>query len=103
MALPSLFVGHGSPMNAIDTNQYTAAWTKIGLAMPRPKAILSISAHWFVPQTGVTISTAPKTIHDFGGFPPELYKVLYPAPGDPALARRVQQLLAPVPVALDDR
>jgi len=103
MSLPSLFVGHGSPMNAIETNRWTEAWTKIGLTIPKPTAILSISAHWFVPHTGVTISTAPKTIHDFGGFPPELYKVLYPAPGDPALARRIQQLLAPTPVVLDDR
>jgi len=66
------------------------------------KAILSISAHWFVPATGVTIGTAPKTIHDFGGFPPELYEVQYPAPGDPELARRVRKMLAPLPVALDD-
>jgi 4,5-DOPA dioxygenase extradiol len=70
--------------------------------MPRPKAILAISAHWYVPQTGVTVTTAPRTIHDFGGFPRELYQVEYPAPGDPALARRVQQLLAPLPVTLDE-
>ena len=69
---------------------------------PNPKAILSISAHWFVPGTGVTVSTAPRTIHDFGGFPRELYQVQYPAPGDPDLAARVQQLLAPVPVRRDD-
>jgi len=103
MSLPSLFIGHGSPMNAIEINHWTDAWAKIGLTIPTPRAILSISAHWFIHSTGVTISTAPKTIHDFGGFPPELYKVLYPAPGDPALARRVQQLLAPTPVVLDDR
>jgi 4,5-DOPA dioxygenase extradiol len=69
--------------------------------LPRPRAILSISAHWFAPGTGVTISTAPRTIHDFGGFPRELYEVQYPAPGDPVLAQRVQTLLAPVPVILD--
>jgi 4,5-DOPA dioxygenase extradiol len=70
--------------------------------MPRPKAILAISAHWFVPGTGVTVSTAPRTIHDFGGFPPELYQVQYPASGDPDLARRVQNLLQPLPVQLDN-
>jgi 4,5-DOPA dioxygenase extradiol len=69
---------------------------------PRPKAILSISAHWYVPETGVTITTAPKTIHDFGGFPRELFQVQYPAPGDSTLARRVQQMLAPLPVTLDE-
>jgi len=74
----------------------------MGQETPRPKAILSISAHWFVPETGVTISTAPKTIHDFGGFPPELYQVQYPAPGDAALARRVQKLLSPLDVTLDN-
>ena len=68
-----------------------------------PAAILCISAHWFVPETGVTVSTAPRTIHDFGGFPAPLYQVQYPAPGDPALARRVQQMLAPLPVTLDER
>ena len=89
-------------MNAVQNNPYTDAWRRMGIQMPRPRAILSISAHWFVPGTGVTISTAPKTIHDFGGFPRELYQVQYPAPGDPGLARRVQQLLAPVPVQLDN-
>ena len=68
----------------------------------RPRAVLSISAHWYVPGTGLTISTAPKTIHDFGGFPQELYQVEYPAPGDPELARSVQEMLAPLPVSLDD-
>jgi 4,5-DOPA dioxygenase extradiol len=89
-------------MNAVLNNKYTEAWGRIGEHIPRPKAILSISAHWFVPETGVTISTAPKTIHDFGGFPRELYQVRYPAPGDPELARRVEQMLVPLPVNLDD-
>lgn len=89
-------------MNAVLNNSYTQGWSLIGEQTPRPKAILSISAHWFVPETGVTVSTAPRTIHDFGGFPRELYQVQYPAPGDPDLARRVQQLLAPVPVKLDN-
>ena len=100
--LSSYFIGHGNPMNAVLTNTYTERWARVGRETPRPKAILAISAHWFVPGTGVTVSTAPRTIHDFGGFPRELYEVRYPAPGDPALARRVEQLLAPVPVALDD-
>ena len=100
--LPALFLGHGNPMNAIVSNGYTEAWRRIGQEIPRPKAVLSISAHWFVPHTGLTISTAPRTIHDFGGFPPELYQVQYSAPGDPALARRVEKLLEPLPVTLDD-
>jgi 4,5-DOPA dioxygenase extradiol len=99
--LPAIFFGHGNPMNAVMNNSYTEGWRRIGRETPRPKAILSVSAHWFVPGTGVTVSTAPRTIHDFGGFPRELYQVQYPAPGDPALARRVQELLSPVPVALD--
>ena len=101
--LPAIFFGHGNPMNALLDNDYTRAWNTIGRELPRPKAILAISAHWYVPETGVTITTAPRTIHDFGGFPRELYQVEYPAPGDPDLARRVQQMLAPLPVTLDER
>ncbi|KQY99410.1 extradiol dioxygenase [Pseudolabrys sp. Root1462] len=100
--LPAILFGHGNPMNAVANNGYTEAWRRIGLETPRPKAILSISAHWFVPETGVTISTAPKTIHDFGGFPSELYQIQYPAPGDAALALRVQKLLSPLEVKLDN-
>ena len=100
--LPAIFFGHGNPMNAVLNNSYTDAWSGIGRTISRPKAILSISAHWFVPETGVTISTSPRTIHDFGGFPRELFQVQYPAPGDPVLARRVQSLLAPLEVTLDD-
>lgn len=100
--LPAYFIGHGNPMNALQANAYTDGWARIGRETPRPKAVLAVSAHWYVPGTGVTVSTAPRTIHDFGGFPRELYQVTYPAPGDPALAHRVQQLLAPLPVALDD-
>jgi 4,5-DOPA dioxygenase extradiol len=99
--LPAVFFGHGNPMNALMHNLYTAAWRRFGDETPRPRAILSISAHWYVADTGVTVSTAPRTIHDFGGFPRELYEVQYPAPGDPALARRVRALLAPLPVSLD--
>lgn len=100
--LPAIFFGHGNPMNAVRNNNYTEGWRRIGQQTPRPKAIVAISAHWYVPSTGVTINTAPRTIHDFGGFPRELYEVQYLAPGDPKLARRVQKLLAPLPVKLDD-
>ena len=102
MILPAIFFGHGNPLNALASNAYTEAWRQIGIDTPRPRAILSISAHWYVPDMGVTISTAPRTIHDFGGFPRELYQVQYPAPGDPTLARRVQKLLSPLEVTLDD-
>jgi len=99
--LPAIFFGHGNPMNAVWDNSYTEGWRQIGKQMPRPRAILAISAHWFVPETGVTVSTAPRTIHDFGGFPQELYRVQYPAPGDPELARRVQAMLKPLQVKFD--
>src|ERR1051325_1342756 len=102
LVMPAVFFGHGNPMNAITENAYTEGWSAIGRKIPRPKAILAISAHWYVPETGVTISTAPRTIHDFGGFPRELYQVRYPAPGDPELARQVPALLAPIPVNLDE-
>ncbi|HXE04876.1 MAG TPA: 4,5-DOPA dioxygenase extradiol [Bryobacteraceae bacterium] len=98
---PTIFFGHGNPLNALAHNVYTDAWRLIGQRVPKPKAILCISAHWYVPGTGVTIDIAPRTIHDFGGFPPELYEVQYPAPGEPGLARRAQQLLAPLEVTLD--
>lgn len=101
MRMPSIFFGHGNPMNALLTNTYTQRWNGIGRELPKPKAILCVSAHWYLPGSAVTISTAPKTIHDFGGFPKELYQVEYPAPGDPQLAERVQKLLAPIPVELD--
>ncbi len=101
--LPTIFFGHGNPMNALASNLYTKGWAEIGQEIPRPKAILCVSAHWYVPGSAVTISTAPRTIHDFGGFPRELFEVQYPAPGDPDLARRVQKLLAPIPVVADDR
>jgi 4,5-DOPA dioxygenase extradiol len=100
--MPAVFFGHGNPMNAILENSFTNGWHAVGQSLPRPKAVLAISAHWYVPATGVTLSTSPRTIHDFGGFPRELYQVRYPAPGDPELARRVQRLLAPLPVALDE-
>ena len=100
--LPAIFFGHGNPLNAVQRNDYTDAWRRIGERTPKPRAILAISAHWFVSGTRVTANTAPRTIHDFGGFPRELYEVQYPAPGDPDIARRVQSLLAPLPVLLDE-
>jgi 4,5-DOPA dioxygenase extradiol len=101
--MPAIFFGHGNPMNALLRNTYTERWATIGAKLPRPKAILCISAHWYIEEAAVTVSTAPKTIHDFGGFPRELYQVQYPAPGDPDLAARVQKLLAPISVSSDER
>lgn len=100
--LPAVFLGHGNPMHALARNDYTEAWRRLGEEMPRPRAILAISAHWYGAGTAVTVAAAPRTIHDFGGFPRELYQVQYPAPGDPTLAGRVQQLLAPLAVDSDD-
>lgn len=100
--MPAIFLGHGNPMNAVSRNAYTIGWADIGESIPRPKAVLSVSAHWYVPYCAVTAVPAPRTIHDFGGFPKELYEVNYPAPGSPDLARRVKDLLSPVSVALDE-
>ncbi|MGP1676717.1 MAG: 4,5-DOPA dioxygenase extradiol [Burkholderiales bacterium] len=100
--MPIIFFGHGSPMNTLARNQYTEAWRKLGATVPKPKAILAISAHWFTCGTAVTAMTSPKTIHDFGGFPQALFDIQYPAPGDPGLAARVRDLLAPVAVQLDE-
>ncbi len=99
---PAVFLGHGSPMNAIEDNAYTEAWRGIGRQIGKPRAILCVSAHWYVTATAVTAGPMPRTIHDFGGFPPELYQVQYPAPGDAALGARVRELLSPLQVALDD-
>jgi len=100
--MPAVFFGHGNPMNALQDNTYTRGWAAIGREIPRPKSILSISAHWYIYGTSVTSMAAPRTIHDFGGFPPELYRIEYAAPGDPVLAYRVRDLLAPMSVELDE-
>lgn len=91
--MPVLFVGHGSPMNAVEENAWSRGFQALAGLLPRPRAILSVSAHWFVPGTHLTGNERPETIHDFGGFPRELFEVRYPAPGDVALARRVAGLL----------
>ncbi len=99
--MPALFLGHGNPMNAIESNSWTETWRALGAGLPRPRAILAVSAHWYLPGTRVTAQQQPPTMHDFGGFPRALYEVAYPAPGSPQLAGQVRDLLAPVNVFLD--
>jgi 4,5-DOPA dioxygenase extradiol len=101
--MPAIFFGHGNPMNELQSNDYTKGWAALGRTIPKPRAILSISAHWYVPGTFVTAMPFPKTIHDFGGFPQELYRVKYPAPGDPDLAQRIQKTLSPLSIGLDQQ
>lgn len=100
--MPILFLGHGSPMNAIEENQFVEGFRKVGKSIPKPNAILCISAHWLTKGTKVTAMDLPPTIHDFGGFPKALFDVQYPAPGSPELAKETQQVLNPIAVELDD-
>lgn len=99
--LPGLFIGHGSPMNAIEENHFVRGFREIAKLIPKPKAILCVSAHWFIDETKVTAMNKPKTIHDFGGFPKELHEAQYPAPGSPELAKVTAELAKPTPVGMD--
>jgi 4,5-DOPA dioxygenase extradiol len=100
--MPAAFIGHGSPMNALDHNRYTECWSEFASTFPKPKAVLVVSAHWYVNITAVTAMAMPRTIHDFYGFPQPLIDEEYPAPGDPQLAQRVIDVVEPTYVGLDN-
>jgi 4,5-DOPA dioxygenase extradiol len=100
--LPVLFIGHGSPMNGIEDNEFSQKWAKLGREIPRPKAVLVVSAHWLTKGTHITAMENPKTIHDFGGFPQALFDVQYPAKGNPILAEETAKLITSTQVGLDN-
>jgi 4,5-DOPA dioxygenase extradiol len=99
--MPTVFFGHGNPLNALQDNVWSRCWAAQGQRQPRPRAVLSVSAHWYLPGTALTAMARPRTIHDFGGFPRELFEVQYPAPGDHDLVRRARELLQPLDVRAD--
>lgn len=99
--MPALFIGHGSPMNGIQGNEFSHSWQKMGKEIPQPKAVLCVSAHWLTSGTQITAMPNPRTIHDFGGFPKELYEVNYPAPGSPELAATTASIIKKTSVHLD--
>ena len=101
-SMPAAFIGHGSPMNTLERNRYTETWRALGRSLPRPRAILCISAHWFINSSAVTAMATPRVIHDFFGFPQELFDFDYPAPGDPDVAREVAEVVKPSFVGLDE-
>lgn len=101
--MPVLFIGHGSPMNAIEDNEFVHNWREIGKSLPKPRAILCISAHWETRGTFVTAMEKPETIHDFGGFPKALFDVQYPAPGDPDLAKETKRIIKLTEAGLDEK
>jgi 4,5-DOPA dioxygenase extradiol len=99
--MPAAFIGHGNPMNALEVNHYTRTWREFGASIPTPRAVLAVSAHWFVGSTLLTAMAAPRTIHDFYGFPQALFDVEYPAPGAPEIAAEIAEVVRPRWVGLD--
>jgi 4,5-DOPA dioxygenase extradiol len=100
--MPAIFIGHGSPMNAISDNRFSSAWRELGRSLPRPRAILAISAHWYIPNIAVSAAEKPGMIYNLGWYPQEIYNFKYPAPGSPALAAQICELLKPLPVELNE-